>query len=107
MFPLPGPYRDIAVMLTGFEDEVTLAFPDNMEAYFVNLNRLGIVEIHQNLQIADDSFYKPLEKRYEPDDDNRKSWDPKYWDFRFVRGKIQVTDFGTLFLDACLKKLVK
>jgi Abortive infection alpha len=98
-------YGDVADILTGLEDEATLAFPDKIQVYFVNLRRLGIVDIQLKKGVEDSLAYEALQRRYQSVKDGAKWPRPEAWDFKFVRGRIDTTGFGTLFLDACLKKV--
>ena len=77
-----------------------LAYPDNVPAYISNLEGLGLLNIQNMFSIAKDELYKPLEENA----------NTLYADFaekladqvlKCDRGKIDITSFGRLFLQAC------
>lgn len=91
-------------LLTGVEARIRLLFPDNINAYFSNLEGLGLIRIRRDWRMIQEDKYKSLETYYRPsfeesDDDGESQ------SLRFEKGKIEITPFGELFMDACLTKL--
>jgi hypothetical protein len=99
-------YPDI---LTGIEYVVLFAFPKNLFAYFSNLDGLGIVKITFNQLFKPKAAYEELMKFYEPlyqqfARENNLD-DPQQYTFLSEPSRIDMTPFGRLFLDSCLKKI--
>ena len=77
-----------------------LAYPNNVAAYFSNLDGLGVLNVRTSVWLSDDSFYEPLETHAR----NEFSGTVGQFSDReltFQRGKIEITPFGKLFLCAC------
>jgi hypothetical protein len=95
----------IGDLLTGVETKIRLLFPENMNAYFSNLEGLGLIRIRPNWSLVHfEVQYKSLETFYrsafeDHDDDGEEE------PLRFERGRIEFTPFGELFMDACLTKV--
>ena len=76
-----------------------LRFGNHVDAYFSNLEGLGILEARQDKMLAQKEPYEKLEKhaksQYAPLEkaENRK--------LAFKRGQFVITSFGQLFLQAC------
>ncbi|MEQ1535850.1 MAG: DUF4393 domain-containing protein [Burkholderiaceae bacterium] len=78
----------------------TLAYPENVSAYFSNLAGLGLVQLDHDGQLKDEPQYAELEslwlKQLEgsaPPNSNKK--------VSATRGTIDVTAFGRQFISAC------
>ena len=91
-------------LLTGLETSVCLTFPNNLVAYFSNFDGLGLIGIRRDLCMAAPPLYEKLEEHYRPVIE-AFPYDRENHDLEFARGKIEVTPFGRLFIDACLKGL--
>jgi hypothetical protein len=83
-----------------------ISFPDNLAAYLSNLQGLGILQVRTDIYLADKELYESLEfeskarfKVKEMEDGT----EPKM-SITFKKGKIDVTPFGGLFLQACFAK---
>lgn len=96
----------IGDLLTGIEKEadLPLMFPYNAEAYVSNIEGLGLISVRRDIFLSDKTRYKELETLYGPqykkklsDEDGKK--------LAFVEGKIDVTPYGRLFMEACLTGL--
>ena len=87
----------LAVMIAHYGD---LTYPNNIPAYFSNLEGLGLIVIRTDRTIALENIYEPIEtdvlERHS--EDIRRSGDRKV---EFQRGAIEFTQFGLLFLQAC------
>ncbi|MDP3260737.1 MAG: DUF4393 domain-containing protein [Thermodesulfovibrionales bacterium] len=94
----------IGDLLTGLETKVKLSFPDNVVAYMSNFEGLGLIDIHRESFMVGDGIYESLEKLYRPELD-AMSFDKSTQEIKFIKGRIEVTTFGALFLDACLTRL--
>lgn len=106
----PVEYIEFAEMLTKLEEVVPLAFPKNLFAYFSNLDGLGVVRIERTPADRFAAAYNELQEFYRPYFEkfmNENIVDPKNFGSETEYGRIELTPFGKLFLDSCLKKLNK
>jgi hypothetical protein len=89
-------------VLTGIEFKADLLFPENVQAYFSNLEGLGIISVRRDVlivrsqptyeSISDEYRQRPLFTDFDKDSH----------ELRFMHGKIEVTHYGALFVEACL-----
>lgn len=81
-----------------------MSFPNNVVAYVSNFEGLGILRVRTDIFIAGEGFYEPLEleskARFKRFDDIPES----KMQIKFKKGRIDVTPFGRLFLQACFAK---
>ena len=79
-----------------------LSYPDNLAAYMHNIKGLGLFELVRDHFAAPYTRYDPIEaaarKRYE----NVRLL-PEYTMLSFLRGKIEVTRLGWMFISACME----
>jgi len=75
--------------------------PDNMSSYLENLVRLKLITIPEDLYIADEKFYMPIENseliknlQKEPLENDQK--------YSLDRKLLYVTDFGITFANCCI-----
>lgn len=104
----PREYIEFAPMLSKLEVVVPLAFPQNLLAYFSNLAGLGIVRIERTALARMDAVYRELQEFYLPLFEKYMKETivhPKNFESESEYGRIELTPFGKLFLDPCLKKL--
>ena len=92
-------------MLTGIEDELKLTFSQNIPLYFSNLEGLGLIRMAIG-ELADHYYpkliqkYEPMRKKLEGIGHGGKGRDYPY---HFVRGYYTITEYGRLFIDACVR----
>lgn len=94
-------FYDFMSYVTLIPNEVNLTFPQNINAYIANLISSGILLDMNGTYITNDAIYKKiehlhrpiLEKQLIPDVYSRISTEKSYF---------QVTDFGKLFINACI-----
>ncbi len=92
-------------MLTGIEDEVLFTFCHNIAVYFSNLEGLGLIRMTSG-ELAEHYYtkliqkYEPMRKKLEGIGHGRKGRD---YPFYFARGYYTITEYGRLFIDACVK----
>lgn len=80
--------------------DTKLAFPENLPAYVSNLEGLGLINVRRDIFVVPVEVYVPLESELE--ENFKTSPPPEYPLFRCQRGKIEVTRFGWLFIQACV-----
>lgn len=97
-------FRIAGDVLTGVETRLPLSFPQNVVAYLSNLEGLGLIQIRRDLKIVQPDLYDTLEAAYKPACEKLNS-DRETLELKFVHGKIDVTPFGKIFMNACLTKL--
>ena len=82
-------------------NEVKLSYPDNINAYISNLISLGIIQDMSGTYKMDDSEYKEIEKLYR--EDLEKQWIPHtFIKISTKKSYLDVTEFGELFINACI-----
>lgn len=81
-----------------------ISFPNNVVAYVSNFEGLGILQVRTDVYMAGEGLYEPLEleskARYKAFEDVPE----QKMQIKFQKGKIEVTPFGRLFLQACFAK---
>ena len=99
-------FQPIGDLHTGVEKELDLVFPDNSQAYLSNFEGLGLIHVRRDIYLDNQRFYDPLEKLYRPQYESMP-FDKKKKKLEFKRGKIDVTPYGSMFMNACLSGLLK
>ncbi len=101
-------FRPIGDVHTGIEKEnnIRLLFPSNTQAYISNFEGLGLIHVRRDIFLVAEDRYATLEKVYKPQYESLHP-DRKKETIEFMRGKIDVTPYGLLFMEACLTGLKK
>jgi len=99
-----GEFLKILEVRTAVEGLVTLQYPGNCGAYFSNLSGLGIIDIRRDISVAADAAYKALEEVYGAEI-RSIIFSPESQRVNVLRGKIEVTAYGSLFINACSRRL--
>jgi len=102
----PNTWKEIKDLCTGLEDEIKFSFGKNVEAYISNLAGHGVLDIRHDIYVVDPATYEKLEGNLRAEAEQLEWYRNKSEDeeLTFRRGKIDITPFGELFLEACLKK---
>ena len=100
--PATNYWMEIVEMSFPILPAIHLAFPQNLVAYVSNLEGLGLVKVIRNEQVVPESVYLPMEEAI------RTLYKditpiPEYPELTCSRGRINVTSFGRLFLNACVE----
>lgn len=82
---------------------LNLDFPKNVKAYISNLESLGVLKDIVELYKTDDIEYNEICEKYDLDSCKGKYKEPKYKRVDVEKGFYEVTPFGRLFIDACIK----
>ncbi|WP_342087167.1 DUF4393 domain-containing protein [Dyadobacter sp. OTU695] len=95
--------------LTGFEKTLALHFPNNIELYLRNLERLGIFAFRNDALANRDDDYRQLEDYYSEDIGTMKDIaaqqsekEGRQFEAKIVRLIFEITPFGRDFIQACL-----
>ncbi|HWZ73768.1 MAG TPA: DUF4393 domain-containing protein [Casimicrobiaceae bacterium] len=100
----PLTYKSVGDLLTGLERVVGLSFQQNLRAYFSNFEGLGLIQINRVEYIANPGAYEELKAFYRPQAESL-TFDREEYETGFHNMRIDVTPYGLLFMDACLKNL--
>ena len=77
-----------------------LQYPNNIHAYISNLEGLGFFQVRQDVFMVGENIYEPLENHakttYSQLEQNARDREVS-----FQRGKIEITPFAKLFINAC------
>ena len=78
-----------------------LRFPENTSAYASNLDGLGIIQIRRDIFVVPESIYSPIEDELTMmlNNHTRPNGFPE---LKFDKGKVEFTQFGRLFINACV-----
>ncbi len=88
-------------MLAGINCLADLSFPDNVPAYFSNLEGQGLITKRVGVFMVGENIYEPLEstghRLFSHLEDQFEGYNLK-----FIREKLEITQFGELMLKACV-----
>lgn len=94
-------YIEIMKFVTKIDLEVNLSFPRNINAYISNLISLGVLQDMAGQFKTNDSLYEEIEKIYLPKLEQQLV-PSRFSKISAERSFFQVTDFGKLFINACI-----
>lgn len=77
-----------------------LRYPNNVHAYLSNLEGLGIFQIRQDIYMAVENIYEPLEANAKTTYGDIEQQVPEKT-ITFQRGTIEITPFARLLIKAC------
>lgn len=94
-------YYDFMSYVTLIPNEVNLAYSKNINSYIANLISFGILIDMKGSYITNDTWYNKIEQYYRPI--LEKQLVPKVYNkITTEKSYFQITDFGKLFIDACI-----
>ena len=96
-------YRVVKEHLTLISKEVDLYFPDNINAYLSNLVGMGILFDMSGSYVTDPTIYDRIKEVYRFEETKSMLVPEIFRDFVTVDSYYKITDFGKLFIDACIK----
>lgn len=101
--PATGNHSVLTSIIAPDEVKSTLVYPDNIDAYFSNLEGLGLINIKDDSWLSDDNTYEALENQYRPNYETVMQNRPQFADrkLEFKKGYIKRTSFGLKFINAC------
>jgi len=81
-----------------------LSFQNNVLAYVSNFEGLGILQVRTDIFMVGEGIYEPLELESKSRFKGLENFPQPRMQIKFQKGKIDVTPFGRLFLQACFAK---
>lgn len=96
-------YNTIRKHLTLIENYIKLEFPQNASAYFSNLISLGIIKDMEGTYKANETNYNEICQKHGLEQLRQELVPHKYKSIDVEKSFFCVTDFGLLFINACLK----
>ncbi|GHA80934.1 DUF4393 domain-containing protein [Pontibacter akesuensis] len=113
--PAQEVHTKVAWNLTGIEVFVKLDFPDNVDVYIENLEKLGIIALETEVLLKKDlATFKRLEQDiYQANILKSQQWveelNQKHEDVDYAlynkKGYYYFTEYGKMFMKACIKEL--
>jgi len=100
--PADGLWIELADVFFESKYSDQLSFAENLPAYMHNIKGLGLIEINRDNFAAPYSRYDPIEAAARKRFGNVKLL-PEYTVLTLLRGKIEVTRLGWMFIGACLE----
>lgn len=83
--------------------QVNLNFPENVSAYISNLVSIGIMQNMEGLYKSNEDEYNEICKKYKLGE-LKNQYIPKiYREIEVAKGFYEITPFGKLFINACIK----
>lgn len=83
--------------------ELDLNFPQNVNAYLSNLTSMGILIDMVGNYKADQLIYDKIIQKYNYEEYERELVPSNFESLSIKRGYYKITDFGRLFIKACIK----
>jgi len=96
-------YNTIREHLTLVPQEVKLDFPDNTNAYLANLTSMGILFDMDGTYRIDQTTYNKIKEQYNFEQYKAQLVPNFFKDFVTNNSYYKITDFGKLFIKACIK----
>lgn len=96
-------YIDLRYHLTLIAQNVKLDFPQNINAYLANFVSLGILFDMAGTFRVDETIYNKIKRVYGFEELKRQLVSTVYKDITLEKSYYQITDFGKLFIRACIK----
>lgn len=93
-------------MLTGIENRTELTYPENLPVYLENIIGLGILRMPAGKLTNVTKYYRPIAELYKvvrQEIYSKGHEDGNRYEVVFVPGYLEVTEYGQLFIRACMK----
>jgi hypothetical protein len=81
-----------------------ISFPNNVVAYVSNFEGLGILHVRTDSYMVGEGIYEPLELESKARFKGFDEIPEQKMQIKFQKGRIEVTPFGRLFLQACFAR---
>jgi len=92
--------------LTLVDDDLSLSFPQNIPTYWVNLISHGLIECNRTDKLAGgDLLYEGLIRKSSRVAESKQIEESNGFKIVFRPGHLKKTDFGLLFISACVKNI--
>lgn len=89
--------------VTMIDEDVTLSYPQNIDAYLANFVSLGILLDMRGVLKIDKTQYKRIMKKYQVEELNKRYVPTTFRSVEVQESYYQVTPFGKLFIKACIR----
>ena len=96
-------YKTISEHVTMIADDVTLIYAENTNAYLANFVSLGILRDEKGTFKIDKTQYNRIREKCHVEELTEKFVPTIYKSIEVVESYYQVTPFGRLFIQACIK----
>ena len=96
-------YDTLAEHVTMIEDDVALIYPENSNAYLANLVSLGILRDEKGTFKMDKTQYNRIREKCHIEELTASAVPEIYKSIKVEESYYQVTPFGRLFIQACIK----
>lgn len=96
-------FRTLLDHVTILDEEVSFSFPQNINAYLANFVSLGILKDMYGQYRIDKTIYNKIRDKYELKKLESLLVPQKYKSITVVESYYFITDFGKLFISACIK----
>ena len=96
-------YDTLAEHVTMIEDDVALIYPENSNAYLANLVSLGILRDEKGTFKMDKTQYNRIKGKYQVEELTASLVPESFKSIKVEESYYQVTPFGRLFIQACIK----
>lgn len=89
--------------VTMIEEDVSLSYPENTNAYIANFVSLGILRDKKGTFRMDKTQYNRIKEKYQVEELTAKFVPERWKSIDVEESYYQVTPFGRLFIQACIK----
>lgn len=96
-------YNTIMSHLTLIEESTILSYPQNINAYFSNLICLGLITDMAGIYKMNKEVYDKIEQKYGLERIKQELVPIKYKSIDVDKSFYHLTDFGKLFIEACIR----
>ncbi|MCD8291757.1 MAG: DUF4393 domain-containing protein [Prevotella sp.] len=96
-------FNTIKNHITLIPQEIHLDYPNNINAYFANLVSMAVLQDMDDLYKIDQKVYDKIKETYKYEELRIDAESKGYKDLTVKEGYYNITDFGKLFINACVK----
>ena len=97
-------FRTLADHITLLDNEVDLQYPQNVNAYLANFISLGIIVDMSGIYKIDKTIYNKIREKFGLKQVESTLVPKHFKSITVVESYYIITDFGKLFINACIKK---
>lgn len=97
-----GTYNPLIYNFSDIGENAKCLMPESVTVYIDNLARLKIIDIHEAQKIANEQYYVPLERHPRIKKYLDQNHAENQFSFKVQRKLMRVTDYGKMFIGACI-----